>query len=227
VDLGGSKLERLFTDRFQRSGLEYKLFCTTLDLGVPSFFGILSDARGRFPGVVVGGAASLDPERAVRKTLLELVQGLRWAEIRPAGHLAPDGGIPAYDTIQSFTDRADLYAFQDLTDAWSFIENDDVLPLREIPSLAGPDAAADVQVLVGLLAEQGLSPLAVDRTSSDLAECGIWVMKCVVPELETMEGDHRYPFLGGQRWRSVPVTLGRASAARDIADINPYPHPYP
>ena len=45
----------------------------------------------------------------------------------------------------------------------------------------------------------------------------------VIPECETMEADHRLPFLGGRRWREVPRWLGLPQPAR----VNPFPHPYP
>jgi ribosomal protein S12 methylthiotransferase accessory factor len=49
----------------------------------------------------------------------------------------------------------------------------------------------------------------------------------LIPGLETMEGDHRIPFLGGCRWREVPFRLGRRASPSALENINPFPHPYP
>jgi ribosomal protein S12 methylthiotransferase accessory factor len=69
-----SSLHSIFEEKFSRPGLEYTLIYTTLDLSIPSFFGILLDTRHKIPSIVVGGAAHLDPCQAALKTLFELVQ---------------------------------------------------------------------------------------------------------------------------------------------------------
>jgi hypothetical protein len=49
----------------------------------------------------------------------------------------------------------------------------------------------------------------------------------MVPGLETMEGDYRLQLLGGKRWRTIPMELGYRQALTSIAEMNPFPHPYP
>lgn len=220
-----SELYPIFVDRFLRPGLEYTLVYTTLDLSIPSFFGILIDTRRTPPGIVVGGAAHLDPRQAALKTLSELVQGLKWMDYAEGQHLVPE---PGFRNIRSFTDRARLYASHDMHEALDFVfQHPNEILLSEIPSLRTATPRGDLGKCLSLLDERGLEVLGVDLTPCDAEECGLYVTKAIIPECETMEGDHLIPFLGGRRWRTVPYHLGHLDQMPTLASINPYPHPYP
>jgi ribosomal protein S12 methylthiotransferase accessory factor len=220
-----SALHPVFVEKFLRPGLEYTLFSTTLDLSIPSFFGILTDTRRTPPGIVVGGAAHVDPDQAALKTLLELVQGLKWMDYAVEQPFAPE---PGFRNVRSFTDRAHLYASCDMRDAIAFLfdPSHEVL-LSEIRSPGTGTLNGDLDRCLSLLAAQGLDILGVDLTPCDAEECGLYVTKIVIPGCETMEGDHQMPYLGGQRWRAVPYHLGRLDRISTLASIHPYPHPYP
>lgn len=219
-----SAIHETYQSRFARPGLDYRIWETTLDFPVPSFFGILFDHRWPKTRMIVGGAAHPDAELAVQKTLCELVQGLTWLE-----HVDERAGraITAYDRVRTFTDRALLYAFQPPPDSYSFLSRDHArIPLSSIPSRRqSPSVLLDH--LVEELVDRGYQPCAVDLTTDDIRECGYVVTRVVVPGLETMDGDHRLQLLGGARWRQVPATLGLSISPAGIRDINPYPHPYP
>lgn len=219
-----STVHQLFRERFERPGLEYHIWQTTMDLPVPSFFGMLVDRRGLHPRMVVGGSANWDAEAAVTKTLCELVQGLSWLDfLRSSARSIPG----SFDEIDSFTDRAVLYASQELDEAFSFLMDDrPAKPLSAIPSRTGTDANLLAAMLRALEAKH-FSPAAVDLTTDDIAACGFVVTRAMVPGLETMEGDYRLQLLGGQRWRAVPVELGYRREISSIAEMNPFPHPYP
>jgi ribosomal protein S12 methylthiotransferase accessory factor len=220
-----SDLYAIFVDKFLRPGLEYTLVYTTLDLSIPSFFGILTDTRRTPPGIVVGGAAHLDPCQAALKTLLELVQGLKWMDYADGQHFAPE---PGFRNVRSFTDRARLYASHDMSEAIAFVfHHSDEILLSDIPSLHTGTPHRDLGRCVSLLDERGLDVLGVDLTPCDAEECGLYVTKAIIPECETMEGDHLMPYLGGRRWRLVPYHLGLLDKFPTVASINPYPHPYP
>lgn len=220
----GTALHQIYTSRFARPGLEYRIWQTTLDFSLPSFFGILFDHRGPDTRMVVGGAANLDAEQAVQKTLCELIQGLSWLEYMGEQN---HGTSPDFDEIHNFTDRALLYASRLLPNAYSFLFNDrEPVPLSSITSRLAPIDELLQECLAEVVAK-GLQPSAIDLTSDDVRECGYVVTRVVVPGLETMDGDHRLQMLGGTRWRKVPVELGLLSSAPTISTINPFPHPYP
>jgi ribosomal protein S12 methylthiotransferase accessory factor len=75
--------------------------------------------------------------------------------------------------------------------------------------------------------EKGIEVIGINLTPIDIAQCGLFVTRVFAPGLETMEGDHNQQFLGGRRWREVPVHCGLRDRPLCIEEINPYPHPYP
>ena len=218
----GSALYPLFHRHFLRPGLEYHLFLTTLDLPVTSVFGYLRDTRCRPPSILAGGAAHHDPSRAVLKTLLELVQGLKW---RDWDGFEPLAAEPGFANVRTFDHRMRLYASNDMTPALDFL--DDGTPAVALSTIRSVDRgiAANLRNCVASLAARGLDVLALDLTTTDLAACGLHVVKTLIPQCTPMEGDHLMPFLGGHRWRQLPMQLGRTLANAEPA--NPYPHPYP
>ena len=220
----GTALHKTYKSKFLKPGLEYRIWQTTLDFSMPSFFGILFDHRGPKKRMIVGGAANPDAELAAEKTLCELVQGLSWLEY--VGKHKEDSSTD-FDQIRNFTDRALLYAFRDLPDAYSFLFNHREPVL--LSSITRKRAQAD-ELLRDCLAEvvaKGFQPAAVDLTTDDVRKCGYVVTRIVVPGFETMDGHHRLQMLGGVRWREVPIKLGFLSTAPTISTLNSFPHPYP
>ena len=223
----GSVLHGVFRERFERPGLFYTLVYTTLDLAIPSFCGILIDARRDPPGLVVGGAAHPDPIQAAEKTLLELVQGLKWRDHEISRGVTLPEELK-FEQVRSFQDRARLYAFRDLREAFRFLWDDPrEVALSEISTLDRGSVRQNLQLCIGSLAERGLEILAADLTPVDVQACGLCVIRVLVPGAEVMEGDHMLPQLGGQRWRDVPFQLGLLPARPGIDTLNPFPHPYP
>jgi ribosomal protein S12 methylthiotransferase accessory factor len=219
-----SPVYSIFQQRFQRHGLHYTIINTTLDLEIPSFMGIVLDTRSESPGIMVGGAAHPDPNRAVLKTLLELAQGLKWKD-HMTETISPE---PDYRNVRSFDDRAHLYATNDMREAFRFVwEHGEEIPLSEIASRDQGDTRQTLRWCVEMLAANNLETLALDLTTADAQACGLSVIRTMIPGLETMEGDHCLPFLGGKRWREVPIRLGLLSRETDLTTLNPYPHPYP
>jgi ribosomal protein S12 methylthiotransferase accessory factor len=220
-----SELYSIFHEKFARPGLEYTLVYTTLDLQIPSFFGILTDTRREWPMIFAGGAAHPDPVQAAHKTLIELAHGLKWMDYFEYGPLPVE---PGFRNVRSFEDRVRLYAFNDMREAFRFLwDHRTEIPLSSIPGLDTGDTRSNLHRCLDVLKEQGLQVVATDLTPVDVQECGFYVVRVMIPECEPLEGDHLIPFLGGQRWREVPYRLGLVSSKPTVGSINPYPHPYP
>ncbi len=223
----GAPFAAEYRERFARPGLRYSLFLTTLDLPFCSVFGVLEDASGPRPRLTVGGACHLDPAQAVRKTCLELVQGMKWLE-----HMG-DAGFPLVDgfsNVRQFEDRIRLYGFNDLRPAFDFLSTSaETVPLSTL-SAAGsaPRRAEDaLRAACDVLRAHDLQVLARDVTPPDVRSCGLSVVKVLVPQAQAMEGDVAMELLGGRRWRDVPVRAGRRPAPIALDARNPFPHPYP
>lgn len=226
IDLDrASGVGELFRQRFACPGLEYVLLDITLDIPIPCVFGLLIDHRSTPPAIMAGGACHCDPEVAVTKTMLELVQALKWIQIMKGPY--PER-LPGFGNIRNFEDRVRLYAFRDMTDAVQpWIK---AAPVRSLSAMKNVDAGstgANLRRLIAILKERGEEVLAADLTTCDAEECGLFVVKVIVPGLEQIEGDHLLPFWGGRRWREVPSRIGARSLELDANGTNPFPHPYP
>jgi len=221
-----SSLYDIFQEKFNRPGLEYTLINTTLDLSIPSFFGVLIDSRNDPPNILVAGAAHPNAEEAALKTLLELAQGLAWKDHIGYQPLKIENG---FLNVRSFDDRARLYAFNhEMQEALDFIWNNPAnIPLSTIPSIDFKNVSQNLHHCIKLLADQELEIVALDLTPVDVHQCGFYVTKVLIPGCEIMEGDYVAQFLGKKRWRDVPYLLGLLPAIPEFDSLNPYPHPYP
>ena len=214
-----------YMEKFVRPGLEYTIFQTSLDLPYHSFLGVLQDRRHTPTRILVGGACHPDPHRAVLKTLIELAQGFQWANHVRSRKITLD---PEFSSITTFESRMELYVFGDQQRAFDFLFDHPVtINLSELESEERGDMATTLAEGVSRLQAMGLDPIAVDMTSSDAKECGMSVIKVVIPECEALEGDHRMPFLGGRRWREVPARIGLRPSHLTLEERNLQPHPYP
>jgi ribosomal protein S12 methylthiotransferase accessory factor len=219
-----SSLYELVKERFWRRGLRYSLFLTSLDLPFHSVFGVLQDDSGAGGRLTVGGACHFNPCEAVRKTMLELVQGMRWLEFMGAKEFPV---VPDFTNVRHFEDRIRMYGSNDLLQAFGFLlDNRDRIPLSDLQavSLSTNDGEA-LRTVCSSFRERNLAVYARNVTPCDIRSAGLSVVKVLVPQAQQIEGDVRLAFLGGTRWREIPVKLGRIP--RPVEQINPFPHPYP
>jgi ribosomal protein S12 methylthiotransferase accessory factor len=213
----------LFAERFARPNLHYDLFYIQTDLGVATILCLLRDDNFDPPIHCVGGAARFDVRDAVRKALIECVQGWTWARHERL-ELGPRPTPTSFEDVTSFGSRVRLYACADMSRAVSFLTSSrSEVRLSEVPPRSAP-AEALVQTLAAGIASAGSDAVVIDLTSPDIADLGFSVVKVYCPGLEQLEGDHRYRLLGGTRWRTVPEKIG---LARSGQQPNPWPHPYP
>jgi ribosomal protein S12 methylthiotransferase accessory factor len=176
--------------------------------------------------VCVGGAADLDPVRGAAKAMTEAVQTREWAKFLGSRGQAFDFAKDFSD-IEDFEDHVALYAYGDMVHALDFLlENDDDAS-DDWSSQATGDPGRDLGVVRTVLAEARLDVLALDLTSPDVAQCGCYVTRAMVPELQPLDASYSHRFLGGQRLYDVPLKLGYTTRRTAMEDLNPYPHPYP
>ena len=86
--------------------------------------------------------------------------------------------------------------------------------------------ASSARTVAERVAAAGLEAFWTDVTTEDVAEFGFHVTRTVVPGMQPLENDHRYPFIGGSRRLPVPRALLGLGTPTE-ATINPDPHPFP
>ncbi|MFJ9896671.1 TOMM precursor leader peptide-binding protein [Streptomyces sp. NPDC091280] len=213
---------RLVAERVERQGYRVRVFDTTLDHGIPSFWTFAEDVTGGGrPRAVSTGGSGLDPAEAILAALHELSQTVEYVGVlaldpgwrERARHLAEHP-----DDVVSMADHLLCAAGPDTFDRYSFLL-DDPVPLAWEQGLERwrwprhTDIGADLDEAVRRFAAAGMDVVAVDTTSTEQTAGGFRCVKVIAPG-------------------SVPMTFGHA--ARRVTGLprlpevrNPHPHPFP
>ena len=223
-----SPIYDVYKERFALRGLEYYTCDVTTDLGIPTLFTLLIGNSTDGVMVNVGSQANLSPNRSALKSLVEAAHGRPYVRFilqgNPGWKCKPD-----FSNVNSFQDHAAFYTrtpqHQDVLD---FIkEPRSVRKLSEIPDLSTGSVKGDIEGYVSLLARHNLDVIAIDLTTRDIEEVGFKVVRVLIPGLQLLHGDHRYPFLGCDRLFRVPQALGFRETLSTPKELNPFPHPLP
>jgi ribosomal protein S12 methylthiotransferase accessory factor len=226
-EIRDSGFQCTFARHFARPGIDYYIWDITTDIPVPTFFcAALGHSNiGRL--LTVGSASHLDPKRAILKTLTEAAQGRPY--LRYEYNRVPDWRCSEdFSDVNSFEDHAQVYSRRpDLLHALKFCTTSEATETTVDGATGGNDPKEDLRHVVGLLERRGLDVLVVELTTPDVKELGLHVVRVLVPGLQPLHGDHRYPFLGGRRLYDVPVRLGLRDHALSEDQLFSLPHPFP
>jgi ribosomal protein S12 methylthiotransferase accessory factor len=215
----------------QDFGYELMAFAMSTELGIPAFWTMAvngGDAPGRRHALCAAGA-HVDPERALRSALLELLprlaSGAHYDEEASAAMLADP------DLVTEMEQHQQVYFHPGAWDRLEFLPGSG--PGRPLADLARPwpshaDLADDLAELVGRYLASGLDVVAVDTTCPELSEGGFAAAKVIVPGTVPMAFGHRYRRVHGlPRLLTVPRLLGYTDRDLRPDDLNPHPHPFP
>lgn len=223
-----SSLFETYEQRFALPGLQYYTCDITTDLGIPTFFTLLLGKSGSGLMVNAGSQANLSPARAALKSVVEAAHGRPY--VRFIMQNQPDWQYkPDFSSVNSFQHHAAFYSrAPQHHDVLDFIkEPARVKKLSQISDLSTGSTLGDIEVCLKLMAEHGLDVIVKDLTSPDIDEIGLKVVRVLVPGLQLLHGDHRYPFLGCSRLFRMRQALGLGEGVVAEQDLNPFPHPLP
>ncbi|HLL32960.1 MAG TPA: YcaO-like family protein, partial [Streptomyces sp.] len=208
--------------RLSEAGVQVSCKDLTTDLGIPAAAVRLIEERPGQVGVAHAARADMDMHAAVLGALEEacLVQaGIDfWLK---------EKSIPEPDQVLSeLEDFCLYYCAPDRLHHLAFWDDG---PLRPLPP-ARPGRVSshtDLQEAVGRLAAAGYEAITVDITPIDVAECGVSVVRTVVPGLCPLTLDSRFRRRGGPRVFQAPVAMGVRTTPLTEDDLNPLPLPFP
>ncbi len=215
---------RRIVERMRARGVSVTAKDLTTDLGIPVVGVRFFQHTERRPVVTHAARADLDPHAALLGALEEGCLG--WAGARLwQEHLDAGESIPGPDDVLGSLKEFSLYYWAH--DRVRHLEFWDRGPVREVQA-ARPSAgfAADVKEATRRIAARGHEAVAVDITPVDVAECGVTVVRTVVPGLcpITLRSDfHRR---GGPRVFEAPVAMGVRETPLTEAELNPLPLPF-
>jgi len=218
---------RCLVQRLRRLAVKTHAVLLTLDIPIAVVLIVMTRSNGP-PWTIVATGAALSPRQALG---LALEEGCL-AFIGMSRDIADNPDYPSagdYAHVTTLREHGRVHALDPrlrsstefLTCPTEVVRLDD---LRD-PSIGNP--VADLRTALGRIRPHVPDVVAIDVTTPDVDEAGFKVVRVVVPGLQPMDIDHRYPHLGGRRLYEVPHKLGRAAKPADADTLNLQPHPFP
>ncbi|GID30467.1 YcaO-like family protein [Paractinoplanes brasiliensis] len=205
------------------SMVDFHYFDATTDLGVPTVLSVQTRTGHPYCDVTVSCATALDGNSALAKVICEAT----------SARIALDSAqhIPAaVEDFTSLTHGAHYYGRGGQRRAFDFLldrpatEPPDGWAIRScLPDLSTASDEHRLAALVAVLRQHGMDVVAVDLTTEELREAGLWVVRVVVPQLMPISFVHRARFLGTPRLTGY---VGRTRPGFTESDANPDPLPF-
>jgi ribosomal protein S12 methylthiotransferase accessory factor len=231
----------VFNDRFASTGLEYELWEITSDLGIPTFFALLTDLEEQiFSG---GCAAHLDPEVAALKSLFECVQNRLGALALKRGvgskilnskakktvlqpPKAPNSsnfiGTSDFCNLTHINQNLEIYTDPAMS---SYLEHIRTTPSEVSLNRNGKinDVEGDLPHCLEILNKNDLDVILVDLTLPEIVDEELCVVRVLIPGL-VPNSVTAWPYLGCQRLYDVPERMG--FFRKEEANLEKAPIPY-
>ncbi|MEU4799411.1 YcaO-like family protein [Streptomyces sp. NPDC023327] len=215
---------RRIVEHMRAQGVTVTAKDLTTDLGIPAVGVRFLRHTERRPVVTHAARADLDPHAALLGALEEGCLGWAgarlWQENLDAGESIPEPG----DVLTTLKEFSLFYWAPHRLAHLAFWDEGPLRPVAAPRPSAG--LPADVTEAVRRLAARGHEAVTVDITPIDVAECGVTVVRTVVPGLcpITLRSDfHRR---GGPRVFEAPLAMGVRETPLTEAQLNPLPLPF-
>lgn len=206
-------------ERLTRSRVRQHFFNATTDLGVPTIFSVQRCPGHPSCSLFVSCATALDPVVACGKAIREAAPS--------RNVMLKDRPIP--ENVEDFceiTNGADYYGRGQHDSDFDFLlEGCNTTSLDAMTTCLAPgftDTQA-LKFLIGRLKSLGMEAIAVDLTTDELREAGIWVVRVVIPALVPISFVHRARFLGTSR---IYEYASRFGIRLTPETVNPGPMPF-
>lgn len=174
-------------EKIKNDSLEVRVLLLPSPLSVPVIISLLTSKNQSMPpALMVGAAASFNINEAIEKSLFELYGNFLNVVCRMGNE--PDFfkkslDTESFDTIKSPADHGSFYHHPGLIKDLKFLPNILSAPQVEINSVTRGDT---FDLLKQSLSSRGMEWYLLDMTPSNLKQCGIFVVKSFVPELNSI-----------------------------------------
>ncbi len=206
---------------------DYMLVDITTDIEIPVMFSVKLFNSSKGKSSACGAAARLDPEDASLKASIESSQGAKWIQYLHMENWMW-GYKDDYSDIIEFKDHVRLYSLPENVPKLEFVYKNKITKNHsDLVNYKTDSNINDVKMCVEMLTKKGFEVIYVDVTSPELKELGFNVVKVLIPGLMGLNGDHNYPFLGGDRQNELRKKMRGNSNLDTSCVMNKDPHPFP
>ncbi|MFI1972002.1 TOMM precursor leader peptide-binding protein [Streptomyces cinnamoneus] len=193
----------------------------TTDLGIPVAGVQVVTGTPERPVVAHAARAALDLHEAVQGALEEACLCL--TSVQP---MLRTDGVPAPDQdLRGVMDFGRYYCAPDRLTHLRFFDDGPARPLAA-PRTAPVSSSTDLTEAVERLARAGFETITVDVTPVDVDECGVSVVRAIVPGLCPLTLRRDFHRRGGPRVFQAPVAMGARPAPLSEDQLNPMPLPF-
>ena len=77
-----------------------------------------------------------------------------------------------------------------------------------------------------ILGSKGYDVIYVDITAPEIRKYGVKVVKVIIPQLQPLHLDEKYPYLTFKRLYNAPVDMGVLGRPKVFKELNNIPHPF-
>ena len=205
-------------DRFGELKRHVTLLDVTTDLRIPAYVAMWDGPIYDASGAIFASCAKLDPQRAAAGALTELAQCLIWA----ASLLDRGVGFrdPRAEALREIEDHVMWPMLPASRAAIEFVRaGERRCNLPDAPTRCD-DVLAAIEVCVDRIAARDLEVVVVDVTSPDVRECGLFVVRVIVPGAQPL-------FFGSGLHRISSRAHSSKYPDRASPSVNLHPHPFP
>lgn len=230
VDLEKSPGElRSIKQYFCRYKLNLRLFDITSDLGVSVFMAILIDNTGIGPWISVGLKSGFNKEDAAIGAIEEAQHTRGWMRDERSSVSEEEYKkiIKNPKNISNTKERGLFWyhnTYATKLNFWLNSENHKKSVIYKEKSLINETQHYLIKIKK-ILKNKNLDAYYTDITTPEVSKLGLFVVKVIIPELQPLYLDEKFPYLGGKRLNEVPRKLGCMTHRRG-PKLNDFPHPF-
>lgn len=206
--------------RVAQSNVEHHAFDATTDLGIPAIFAVQETRGHPDAALFVSCASGLGAEAAFAKAIREASPARAVLKRAPE---SPDRIIDFHD----ITHGASYYGRGGHDEDFAFLfESGRGITLAAMDARTGmvpEDEAGQTRFLIERLRRHGMEAVAIDLTTEELRDAGLWVVRVVIPDLMPISFIHRARYLATPRLRNHPGRRPGAGKDADGITLNPLP----
>ena len=205
----------------ERSRIEFRCFDATTDLGIPTVLSLQGLGSEEDVPISMSCGTALLQAKAAEKARRE-AGPMRGVLYRPNAYP---------DDIRDFTEvihGAAYYADGHRPEAFDFLlapDREELPPSPPAPALAEaatPDAA--LAALMAVFRGQDMEVVAVDLTTDELRDAGLWAVRTIIPDLVPLSFAYRARYLGTPRLSRY--LEGVTGVPFPASAVNPDPIPF-
>jgi ribosomal protein S12 methylthiotransferase accessory factor len=208
---------------FRRGGLrgarsDTFLFDATMDLGVPTIYGVQRSEVDKRISTIVACSTKLDAEDAIAKVMLDLAQCRIYLRNRR--------NIPTeWKDFNEVYHGASFMAGAEQSHAFDFlIRSNRQKKMEDITSFGHLDTWEALQLILTKLRHRKMNVYAVDLSTDEALRVGMHVVRIIIPELQPLSFNYSARYLGHPRLYEVPHLMGAPVLSE--SELNHWPQPF-